>query len=66
VNLLGEVMGKAALGEIRRLLAPVGFALVVDWRGTWVERQIGPPKEVAFSPETGLERCCTLYYLRVR
>jgi ubiquinone/menaquinone biosynthesis C-methylase UbiE len=31
VNLLHEVRGETALGEMRRLLKPGGFLLVVDW-----------------------------------
>jgi ubiquinone/menaquinone biosynthesis C-methylase UbiE len=31
VNLLHEVRGEAALAEMRRLLKPEGFVLVVDW-----------------------------------
>jgi ubiquinone/menaquinone biosynthesis C-methylase UbiE len=31
VNLLHEVRGETALSEMRRLLKPGGFALVVDW-----------------------------------
>lgn len=31
VNLLHEVRGERALGEIRRLLRPDGFLLVIDW-----------------------------------
>lgn len=49
VNLLHEVVGETALAEMRRLLAPDGFALVVDWRAD-VEREEGPPAEVTFDP----------------
>ncbi|GAC1319482.1 MAG: hypothetical protein NVSMB25_10390 [Thermoleophilaceae bacterium] len=48
VNLLHEVRGERALAEMRRLLAPAGFALVVDWeRGR--ERNGGPPDELLYS-----------------
>ena len=48
VNLLHEVRGETALAEMRRLLAPGGFALVVDWeRGR--ERDSGPPDELLYS-----------------
>lgn len=50
VNVLHEVRGESALAEIRRLLAPGGFALVVDWeRGR--DRDGGPPPdEILYSP----------------
>jgi ubiquinone/menaquinone biosynthesis C-methylase UbiE len=31
INLLHEVRGETALAEMRRLLTPAGYALVVDW-----------------------------------
>ncbi|HEU4973630.1 MAG TPA: class I SAM-dependent methyltransferase [Baekduia sp.] len=47
INLLHEVRGERALAEIRRLLAPGGFALVVDWeRGR--PRPAGPPDELLY------------------
>lgn len=49
VNLLHEVVGETALAEMRRLLSPEGFLLVVDWRSD-VEREMGPPAEVSLSP----------------
>lgn len=49
VNLLHEVVGETALAEMRRLLTPEGSLLVVDWRGD-VEREMGPPANVTFSP----------------
>lgn len=52
VNLLHEVIGEGALAEMRRLLAPDGLLLVVDWRGD-VEREPGPPLEVSLSTEEG-------------
>jgi ubiquinone/menaquinone biosynthesis C-methylase UbiE len=54
VNLLHEVIGETALDEMRRMLAPDGLLLVVDWRGD-IERESGPPKDVTFSPEAGRE-----------
>jgi ubiquinone/menaquinone biosynthesis C-methylase UbiE len=43
VNILHEVRGEPALGEMRRLLAPDGLLLVVDWeRG---RRSDGPPPD---------------------
>lgn len=50
VNLLHEVVGETALGEMRRLLGPEGFLLVVDWRSD-VAREEGPPARVTFDPE---------------
>lgn len=50
VNLLHEVVGEGALGEMRRLLKPDGFLLVVDWRSD-VEREEGPPLHVTYDPE---------------
>lgn len=52
VNLLHEVLGETALLEMRRLLAPGGVLLVVDWRSD-VEREPGPPPEVSLTPEEG-------------
>lgn len=52
VNVLHEVVGETALAEMRRLLAPDGFLLCVDWRSD-VEREMGPPREVSLSPEEG-------------
>ena len=50
VNLLHEVVGETALQEMRRLLRPDGFLLVVDWRAD-VEREEGPPAEVSLTPQ---------------
>ena len=48
VNVLHEIRGETALGEMRRLLARGGFALIVDWeRGR--ERSSGPPDELRYS-----------------
>jgi ubiquinone/menaquinone biosynthesis C-methylase UbiE len=52
VNLLHETVGETVLEEMRRLLAPEGFVLVVDWRAD-VEREFGPPREVAMTPQKG-------------
>jgi ubiquinone/menaquinone biosynthesis C-methylase UbiE len=50
VNLLHEVRGERALAEMRRLVSPDGFVLVVDWeRGR--ERATGPPDELLYSIE---------------
>lgn len=54
VNLLHEIIGETALQEMRRVLRPDGFLLVVDWRAD-VEREAGPPAEVSLTPETGRE-----------
>lgn len=49
-NLLHEVRGERALAEMRRLVSPDGFVLVVDWeRGR--ERDVGPPEERLYSAE---------------
>ena len=48
VNLLHEVRGETALDEMRRLLAPGGFLLAVDWeRGR--DRDGGPPDELLYT-----------------
>ncbi len=48
VNLLHETRGEPALAEMRRLLAPGGFILVVDWeRGR--ERDSGPPDGLLYT-----------------
>ncbi|HEV2787482.1 MAG TPA: class I SAM-dependent methyltransferase, partial [Solirubrobacteraceae bacterium] len=48
VNMLHEIRGETALAEMRRLLAPGGFVLVVDWeRGR--ERDSGPPDHLLYS-----------------
>lgn len=50
LNLLHEVRGETALNEMRRLLAPGGFVLAVDWeRGR--DRDFGPPDEILYSRE---------------
>ena len=52
VNLLHEVVGEKALAEMRRLLKSDGFLLAVDWRSD-VEREMGPPSDVAMTQEQG-------------
>ena len=50
LNVLHEVRGETALAEMRRLLAPGGFLLAVDWeRGR--DRAFGPPDEVLYDRE---------------
>ncbi|MHB8695215.1 MAG: class I SAM-dependent methyltransferase [Solirubrobacteraceae bacterium] len=48
VNLLHEARGESALTEMRRLLAPGGFILVVDW-GRGRERDSGPPDGLLYT-----------------
>jgi len=53
VNLLHEVRGETALAEMRRLLAPGGFLLVIDWdRDRPGER--GPPAEIRYGTEDAI------------
>lgn len=52
VNLLHEVLGEGALAEMRRLLRPGGFLLVIDWRAD-IEREPGPPADVSLTPAEG-------------
>lgn len=48
VNVLHEIRGEPALAEMRRLLAPGGFVLVVDWeRGR--PRTSGPPDPLLYT-----------------
>ncbi|CAN5890793.1 hypothetical protein BH23ACT11_BH23ACT11_29310 [soil metagenome] len=54
VNLLHEVIGENALSEIRRLLKPDGFLLVIDWRSD-IEREMGPPADVSLTQDEGAE-----------
>ncbi len=50
LNLLHEIRGETALAEMRRLLAPGGYVLVIDWeRGR--DREFGPPDELLYSRE---------------
>ena len=50
LNLMHEIRGETALAEMRRLLAPGGYVLVVDWeRGR--DREFGPPDELLYSRE---------------
>ena len=56
VNLLHEVRGESALTEMRRLLAPGGFILVIDWeRGR--ERDSGPPDRCSTPPQRPPRSC---------
>jgi len=48
INLLHEVRGEGALTEMRRLVAPDGFVLVVDWE-PGRKRDSGPPDELLYS-----------------
>ena len=52
VNLLHEVVGEGALAEMRRLLKPDGFLLVIDW-DAGVEREQGPPAHIALTSDRG-------------
>lgn len=54
VNLLHEVIGEDALAEIRRLLKPDGFLLVIDWRSD-IHRDMGPPADVSLTQKEGAE-----------
>ena len=54
VNLLHEVIGETALQEMRRLLRPEGFLLVIDWSADVIRDQ-GPPAEVSLSAAQGRE-----------
>ena len=54
MNLLHEVVDETMPGEMRRLLAPVGLALLVDRRGdVGGAGELGPPKEVTFPQRRG-------------
>jgi ubiquinone/menaquinone biosynthesis C-methylase UbiE len=49
VNLLHEIRGECALAEMRRVLAPDGTLLAVDWqRGK--PRPAGPPDHLLYNP----------------
>ena len=50
VNLFHEVRGERALAEMRRLLAPGGFVLAVDWDRDR-DRPAGPPDELLYTAE---------------
>lgn len=56
VNLLHEIRGETALEEMRRLLAPEGFVLIVDWdRDRPGER--GPPAAIRYGVEDAIDAC---------
>ncbi len=56
INLLHEVRGETALEEMRRLLSPDGFVLIVDWdRDRPGER--GPPAELRYGVEDAIAAC---------
>lgn len=58
VNLLHEVRGERALAEMRRLVGPGGFVLVVDWeRGR--ERESGPPDDLLYSVDEAVVELAT-------
>ncbi len=53
VNLLHEVRGETALEEMRRLLAPGGFLLVVDWDRDRPSEG-GPPARIRYGTEDAI------------
>ncbi len=53
VNLLHEVRGENALEEMRRLLAPGGFLLVVDWDRDRPAED-GPPARIRYGTEDAI------------
>ena len=65
VNLLHEIRGESALREMRRLLAPGGLALVVDWeRGR--ARAGGPPDELLYSADEAASELAAAGFAVVR
>jgi ubiquinone/menaquinone biosynthesis C-methylase UbiE len=56
VNLLHEVRGERALGEMRRLLAPDGFVLVVDWDRDRPSEP-GPPAHLRYALHEAQQEC---------
>ncbi|MGP6155983.1 MAG: class I SAM-dependent methyltransferase [Vulcanimicrobiaceae bacterium] len=54
LNVLHE-LGDTALAEVRRLLAPAGKALFVDWNAE-AQRPVGPPREHVYSPSEAERR----------
>lgn len=54
VNVLHE-LGDDALAELAALLAPDGFALMIDWNAA-TDRPTGPPAEHVYTPDAATER----------
>lgn len=54
LNVLHE-LGDAALADLKRLLAPNGSALFVDWNAA-VERPVGPPRDHVYDPQEAARR----------
>jgi SAM-dependent methyltransferase len=63
LNVLHE-LGDGALSDLRFLLRPDGFALIVDWNGD-VERPHGPPREHVYGAAQARRRL-EAHGLRVR
>lgn len=54
LNVLHE-LGDGAVRELASLLAPRGFALVIDWDAE-TERPVGPPREHVYSTQEAIAR----------
>ena len=54
LNVLHE-LGDAALADLKRLLAPGGRVLFVDWNAA-VERPVGPPRDHVYDPDEAARR----------
>jgi drug/metabolite transporter (DMT)-like permease/SAM-dependent methyltransferase len=54
INVLHE-LGDEALRDVRRLLAPGGSALFIDWNAD-VERPVGPPNDHVYGPRDARAR----------
>lgn len=54
LNVLHE-LGDDALGTLRGLLKPEGFALFIDWNAE-VDRPAGPPRDHVYGPREGADR----------
>ena len=54
LNVLHE-LSDTALADVRALLASGGSAVVIDWSGE-VERPVGPPPDVVYTPAEARER----------
>jgi SAM-dependent methyltransferase len=63
LNVLHE-LGDGALADLRSLLRPDGFALIVDWNAD-IERPVGPPNAHVYGPTAARERV-EAHGLRVR